>query len=102
MFETWKKTNNQSTFPFEAQSNNGELNFNRVLDTKEIATFIDLCTGKRRNYYNLSSLVKAFGVKKGKAHKAEEDVRMTVDLLLAMLLPAKKAIGSLFMNCYEE
>lgn len=92
--ELWNKVGSPTTFPFALENNN------RVIDTKQIATFIDLCTGRRRQYYNLSSLVKAFGVKKGKAHQAAEDVRMTVDLLIAMMDPVRNLIAESFKDCY--
>ena len=96
MLNTWDKTGNKSSFPFDV------TNGNRILDTKQIIMFIDLCTGKRRKFYNLGSCVKSFGVKKGKAHKAEEDVKMTIDLLLKALIPVREIIGKQFMNCYAD
>lgn len=92
----WKKVGCEKTFPFALEKGN------RVIDTRQIAILIDLCTGRRRQYYNLSSLVKAFGVKKGKAHQAAEDVRMTTDLLLAYLEPLMSLIVEKFSNCYND
>ncbi len=92
----WKKVGSGETFPFMLE------NDNRVIDTKQIATLWDICTGKRRRYYNLSSLVKSFGVKKGKAHKAEEDVRMTVDLLIKLINPVQEIVKEAFSNCYSD
>ncbi|HVI41037.1 MAG TPA: 3'-5' exonuclease [Anaerovoracaceae bacterium] len=94
--ELWKKVGSPGTFPFSLE------NGNRVIDTKQIATLWDLCVGKRRLYYNLSSLVKAFGVKKGKAHKADEDVRMTTDLLIKLLEPVRALVATTFKDCYPD
>lgn len=96
MEQMWLKTGNEATFPFEIK------NMNRVLDTKALVMLIDLCTGKRRKFYNLSSCIKSFDIKKGKAHKAEEDVRMTTDLLLKMLMPIREYVGNMFKDCYDE
>ena len=52
--ELWRKVGSYDTFPFILN------NDNRVIDTKQIATLFDVCVGKRRKYYNLSSLVKSF------------------------------------------
>lgn len=91
----WEKVGNTDTFPFEVKNNN------RLIDTKQLAILIDLCTGVRRQYYNLSNLVKDFGVKKGKAHVAAEDVRMTKDLFMAQLNPIKEAIAEAFKDVYQ-
>lgn len=91
----WGKVNCSDTFPFEIKNNN------RLIDTKQLAILIDICTGTRRKYYNLSNLVKDFGVKKGKAHIASEDVRMTKDLFMAQLNPIKIAIAEAFKNAYQ-
>lgn len=92
----WKKVGSKDTFPFVLE------NDNRVIDTKQIATLWDICTGRRRRYYNLSSLVKSFGVKKGKAHKAEEDVRMTADLFIKLINPVQEVVKTAFNDCYIE
>ncbi len=92
----WARVGSPDTFPFSLERNN------RVIDTKQIAVMFDLCIGKRRKYYNLASLVKSFGVKKGKAHKASEDVRMTTDLLIKMLTPIKSVVQANFSECYDD
>lgn len=87
MESTWKRFNSIDTFPFQ-------LGHNRLtIDTKLIALFIDIIAGKRRKFYNLGSLVKDYGVKKEKAHRADADVRMTKDLLLKQIEPFKKVIA---------
>lgn len=90
----WKKVEASDTFPFSLGMGN------RTLDTMMLATAIDVCTGKRRRYYNLSTLVRSFGVKKRKAHRAEDDVAMTVELLVKMLAPLKGAAVEAFIECY--
>lgn len=94
--ELWRKVDSPTTFPFAVENNN------RVIDTKQIVTLFDLCIGKRRLYYNLSALVKAFGVKKGKAHQAAEDTRMTTDLLVKLLEPIRQVVAESFKDCYPD
>lgn len=96
MKELWRKVGSPTTFPFAVENNN------RVIDTKQIVTLFDLCIGKRRLYYNLSALVKAFGVKKGKAHQAAEDTRMTTDLLVKLLDPIRQVVAESFKDCYPD
>ena len=92
----WSKLNCSETFPFMIENNN------RLLDTKQLAILIDICTGNRRKYYNLGSLIKDFGLKKGKAHVASEDVRMTKDLFMAQLNPIRSAIAEAFKDAYKN
>ncbi len=92
----WRKSGSPDTFPFAVE------NGNRIIDTKQIATLFDVCTGRRRQYYNLSALVKAFGVKKGKAHQASEDVRMTTDLLIKFLDPIRQTVLTAFGEAYDN
>ncbi len=94
--ELWKRVGSESSFPFALEKGD------RTLDTKQIATFFDICTGRRRRFYNLGSLVKAFGVKKGKAHQAAEDVRMTTDLLIKFLTPLRSVVIDNFNDAYIE
>jgi DNA polymerase III alpha subunit (gram-positive type) len=75
----WEKMNCKNSFPFDL--NKGD----RVLDTKQIALLVDLCCQTRRDFYNLGSLVKAFGITKRTAHRAEGDTQMTADLLMKIL-----------------
>jgi DNA polymerase III epsilon subunit-like protein len=94
--ELWRKTGSPETFPFLLTNNS------RIIDTKMLAAMIDVCTGKRRRYYNLGTLVKSFGVKKAKAHTAEGDVQMTADLLLKMITPLIPIISETFKDCYTD
>ncbi|MDP2685238.1 MAG: 3'-5' exonuclease [bacterium] len=92
----WSRVDSIDTFPFNLDKGN------RIIDTKMLAIAIDLCTGRRRRYYNLGTLVKAFGVKKRKAHRAQDDVAMTADLLVKMLVPLKPAMELAFNDCYID
>lgn len=92
----WRKVDSEDTFPFNVEKGN------RIVDTKQLAIAIDLCTGKRRRYYNLMTLVKSFGAKKRKAHRAEDDVAMTTDVLIKMLTPLKDTISEAFGGCYTD
>lgn len=98
LMELWKRCGrpNEDDFPFMLQ------NGNRVIDTKQIVTLFDACTGRRRKLYNLSALVKATGIKKGKAHQASEDVRMTKDLLLFLINIIKPSVIEQFSGCYPD
>lgn len=90
----WKKVGSPETFPFEIGNNN------RILDTKQLTILVDLSTGRRRLRYGLGSLVKAFGVKQERAHRALNDVKMTTDLLLTMLEPMRPVLASKFKDSY--
>lgn len=86
----WEKLHAKDSFPFDLKKGD------RVLDTKQLALLIDIGLGKRRDFYNLGSLVKAFGITKRTAHKAEGDVQMTSDLALKILEALIPAIVSAF------
>jgi DNA polymerase III alpha subunit (gram-positive type) len=75
----WEKLGCRNSFPFDLTKGD------RKLDTKQIALLVDLCCGERRDFYNLGSLVKAFGITKRTAHRAEGDTQMAADLLLKIL-----------------
>jgi len=94
--ELWKKVGSENTFPFSVE------NGNRTFDTKMFAMMIDLCTGRRRRFYNLGALVSAFGVKKLKAHRADADTKMTTDLMVKMLTPLFSVIREVFKDCYSD
>ena len=94
--ELWKRVDASDTFPWDVDKGK------RTLDTQQICNFIDLCTGRRRRYTNLATLVKAFGIKKRKAHRAEDDVAMTTDLLVKMLEPLVPAASGAFKECYTD
>ena len=92
----WSKLGCSNTFPFNLEKGA------RTLDTKMIATLIDVLMGKRRRYYNLGTLVKSFGVKKRTAHRAEDDVIMTSDLFVKMINPLIKSAKESFDDCYSN
>lgn len=96
MVELWKKVESPETFPFSVEKGD------RVLDTKQLALMADLCTGRRRQFYNLMSLVKSFGAKRAKAHTAAGDVLMTTDVLIKILGGIKAAAAEKFNECYID
>lgn len=98
--ELWKKTGNQDDFPFGFWRNKNE-NIGYTLDTIQLARFIDLMLGKKRKFYNLGGLVKAFSIKKAQAHRADGDVQMTKDLYEKIAAGFESAAKT-FRNCYEE
>lgn len=57
----------------------------RCIDTLQILTFLQACGFLPKELGNLGSQVEYFGVPKGKAHDAKEDIRMTVDCYRAYL-----------------
>ena len=77
--ELWRKNDSIDTFPF--QVGHGL----KILDTKEITLMIDVILNQTRESYSLSNLIKDFGIKKEKAHRADADVRMTKDLLVNLI-----------------
>jgi DNA polymerase III epsilon subunit-like protein len=77
MQNLWIKQGCAETFPF------GRRPF--VIDTRQIALFLDLVRGERSEYYNLGSLVEKYGAKREKAHRADADTRMTKDVFLAQV-----------------
>lgn len=96
MEETWKRFNSIGTFPFQTGHNR------LTIDTKELALFIDIIAGKRRKFYNLGSLVKDYGIKKEKAHRADADVRMTKDLLLKQINIFKKVVQESKLDIFPK
>lgn len=93
---TWKRYNAIDTFPFLSGHKR------QTIDTKQLALFIDIIAGKRRKFYNLGSLVKAYGVKKEKAHRADADTRMTADLLVKQIEPFKKIVIEAFPDIFVD
>ncbi len=70
----WASLGQKETYPFGR----------RYLDTMQIAFVLDHVNGIEREGYSLSQLVKAYDVKKEKAHRSDADVRMTRDVLLKL------------------
>jgi DNA polymerase III alpha subunit (gram-positive type) len=81
----WETNSTPGTFPFG--------NRPKMIDTIQMALFLDVASGERSEYYNLGSLVERYGVKKERAHRSDADTRMTKDVLLAQLKIAKKAFA---------
>ena len=90
--QLWVKAGSPDTFPFGRT----------MIDTIQLVRLIDYCSGKKRDKYNLSSLIKDFGVTKQKAHRAAEDVKMTKDLFLKIIEPIKTHISESFKYSYGE
>lgn len=77
----WRSLGQEDTYPF------GRM----YLDTMQIAFFLDYVNGvEKEGGYNLAGLVKALEVKKEKAHRAENDVRMTKDVFFKLVESCKK------------
>lgn len=92
----WNRHNAYDTFPFTTGPNK------QLLDTKQLALYIDVLLGKRRKFYNLGEMVKAYGLKKEKAHKADADTRMTHQLLLKQTEPFIKTAKEVFSSFVSE
>ena len=93
MKEFWRKTNSAETYPF------GDINRNAFfIDTIAITRLIDVICGKKRDYYNLSALVKSFGITKKQAHTAAGDVFMTQLLFMKLIGPLQEIIKSTFKD----
>ena len=71
MKELWSRYNAMETYPFGTH----------MLDTKSVAIFFDWARGINEEAYSLGKLVKRFSLARRKAHAAENDVLMNVDLL---------------------
>lgn len=82
----WKDHSSIESFPFAVQ------NGNRVLDTKQLAILTDVCLSQRREKYNLTSLAKDFGITRRKAHRAEDDTKMTAELLIKFISAMRPSI----------
>lgn len=85
MIEMWKKYDSLDTFPF--LRNHDAL----IQDTKTLALSMDIALGRKREKYALSALIKSFGIKKEKAHRADADVRMTKDLFVKFIKTLREA-----------
>lgn len=93
MVALWDSCDAADTFPWVTGHNK------LLVDAKQIALFFDICMGRKRERYNLSSLVKSYGVKKGKAHRADEDTRMTKDLLVKYIDAVLPCVKEKFKDC---
>lgn len=73
----WKKCNAYNSFPFGKRP--------LLIDTRQLALIIDLCTGEKTEFYNLSTLLKKYGLKNAKAHTAEADAIATKELFIKQI-----------------
>jgi DNA polymerase-3 subunit alpha (Gram-positive type) len=80
LLQLWARQGQAETYPF------GRM----YLDTMQIAIFLDYVNGIGRQSYHLGGLVKDLEIKKEKAHRAANDVRMTKDLFFKLIEMAKK------------
>jgi DNA polymerase III epsilon subunit-like protein len=102
----WRRNNAEDTFPFGywRNSKDGKQRFNvgYLIDTINLARIVDLCTDKKRPYYNLKSLVNDFGVTKATAHRADGDVKMTKELFEKIIDVIRDPIRDNLSDCYPE
>lgn len=100
----WKKLNAEDSFPFGywMDLREGRRNQGIVIDTIQLARLIDVCTGKKRGRYGLGALVKAFGVTRAQAHRADGDVKMTKELFEKIMLVLTDPIIQAFNDSYGE
>jgi DNA polymerase III alpha subunit (gram-positive type) len=92
----WDRNDASDTFPF--QTGSGQ----RIIDTKQLALIIDVLGSRRRKYYNLGSIVKAYGIPKEKAHRADADARMTKNVLMKQIDPFMKVVKEAFASTYDN
>lgn len=86
MQKLWENEGSKETFPF------GSRPF--VIDTRQVALFLDLVEGTRHDYYNLGSLIKKYGIKNTKAHTAAADTLATKELFMSQLDYVQKKFKS--------
>jgi len=73
----WKRCHAEQTFPFSKRF---------ALDTMQIQVLLDII--KDDDYcenYSLKTLVEKYGVKREKAHRSENDVKMTKDVFIKQI-----------------
>lgn len=104
LVKMWEKLETPETFPFGFWRGEGadRKNLGFIIDTIQIARFIDLCTDKKRRRYNLGALVKDFSITKAVAHRADGDVKMTKDLFLKMIDGFRQTAIDRFSDCYTQ
>jgi DNA polymerase III alpha subunit (gram-positive type) len=104
LLELWKKMDNPDDFPFGYwmdDKNGNRRNQGYIIDTIQLARLIDICTGKKRVRYGLSSLVKDFSISKSTAHRADGDVKMTKELFEKIFSVMQPVLIEHFNNCYK-
>lgn len=81
LIEFWKKCNAEETFPFSNRF---------AIDTMQLQVILDIVSDNYCDNYSLRSLVERYGVKKEKAHRSENDVKMTRDVFFEQMKLLKK------------
>lgn len=105
LLNLWRKAGSEDNFPFGywIEGRGGKRrNQGLIIDTIQLARLIDICTGKKRGRYGLGALVKAFGVTKSTAHRADGDVKMTKELFEKIVAVLKDPIVGAFNDSYSE
>jgi DNA polymerase III epsilon subunit-like protein len=103
MIQCWEKQKSLESFPFGylTEDRSGKKqNRSTLFDTIDLVKIVDICNSKRRKAYNLSACVKAFGITKAQAHRADGDVKMTKDLFEKIIEPLKAIFCDKFKDCY--
>jgi len=106
LLDLWKRNNSSDTFPFgywrDSRTGKERFNVGYLIDTINLARIVDLCTDKRRPYYNLMSLVKDYGVTRATAHRADGDTKMTKELFEKIIGVIKGPIVEGLSDCYPK
>lgn len=103
LMKLWERVGDADNFPFGywiELPDGTKRNQTMIIDTTNLVKIIDVCTNKKRDRYNLGSLVKSFGITKAQAHRADGDVKMTKDLFEKIIEPMKSILTEKFENCY--
>jgi DNA polymerase III epsilon subunit-like protein len=102
LLSLWHKAGSDDNFPFGywIEGKDKKRNQGMIIDTIQLARLIDICTGKKRGRYGLGALVKAFGVTKATAHRADGDVKMTKELFEKIITVLKDPIVGAFNDSY--
>ena len=81
--QLWIKCGAKDSFPFGR----------RILDTMQIALFVDYVDNQFAEGYSLSNLVKKYGIKNEKAHSAESDVKATKEVFFKQVSELRKRLN---------
>lgn len=79
--ELWSRENSLDTFPFGDRP--------KIIDTLQLALFLDIVKNEKNQYYNLGNLIKKYGIKNSKTHSASSDTLATKELFLAQCKEVK-------------
>ena len=103
ILQMWRNAGEEANFPFgdwRTNKDGTKTNNARIHDTLEIVKWMDTLMGKKRKFYNLGALVKAFSITKAQAHRADGDVKMTKELWEKLSAPLKAMAEANFSDCY--